>query len=74
MTTLEHVAVPASHTLYLYRARPGVAGGINIHTWIVRLCRIQQVIAVDVDVGRGRPFQARRTVFIYSPHLFLPGP
>src|SRR5439155_21231144 len=50
-----------------------VAGGINIHSGIVRLCRNQHVIAVDVDVGRGRPAPSE-THRIYSSHLFLLGP
>ena len=46
----------------------------SIYTsWIVRLCRNQHVIAVDVDAGRGRPLPVE-THRIYSSHLFLLGP
>ena len=51
----------------------GVAGGINIESWSVRLCRDQHVITVDVDVGRGRPSPVE-THRIHSPHPFLLAP
>ena len=46
----------------------GGAGGVVIQT-IVRRCRDHNSIAVDVDIGRGRPspFETR---CIYSPQLF----
>jgi hypothetical protein len=49
----------------------GVAGGIIILS-VVRRCRDQYAIAIDVDVGRGRatPGETRR---INSIYLFLPG-
>src|SRR5262249_30823435 len=49
-----------------------VAGGINILSWIVRLCRNQHVISVDIDVGRGGPLPAEAHR-IYSPHPFVLG-
>src|SRR5438132_12426541 len=49
----------------------GVPGGVVIQT-IVWRCRDHNSIAVDVDVGRGRPppFEAR---CIYPPDPFPPG-
>ena len=46
----------------------GGAGGVVIQT-IVRRCRDHNSIAVDVDVGRGRP-PPLETRCIYSPYLF----
>ena len=46
----------------------GGPGGVVIQT-IVWRCRDHNSIAVDVDVGRGRPLHLRRDVFI-PPILF----
>src|SRR5205814_9320768 len=63
-------STPVPYTT-LFRSRvaspAGVAGGINIGT-IVRRCDNQHAIAVDVDIGRGRPAPGE-THRIYSTHL-----
>src|SRR5438876_642551 len=83
-TRLVFLLMPEGHG-YVIGARPGpsfahpihilslagVAGGIIILS-VVRRCRDQYAVAIDVDVGRGgaAPRETRR---INSIYLFLPG-